>query len=102
MAHSRLSIIDFSKKLLNQCSLRGRLQSLIMVNFIAGGWEGSKRRVIFKSQSDTEVVLYSYVKWKEKCLLKFNGMFAFGIWDLDKESLFVARDGYIINLFITA
>ena len=34
---------------------------------------------------------------KKKCLLKFNGMFAFGIWDLDKESLFVARDRYGIK-----
>ena len=45
----------------------------------------------FKSQSDTEVVLKSYIKWGSKCLSKFNGMFAFAIWD-PRVKLFCARD----------
>ncbi len=46
----------------------------------------------FVSQSDTEVVLLSYIQWGEGCLEKFNGMFAFGIYDRQKRELFLARD----------
>lgn len=48
----------------------------------------------FRSRSDTEVVLYSYKEWGEKCLDKFNGHFAFAIWDKTKQELFLARDRY--------
>lgn len=46
----------------------------------------------FKGHSDTEVLLKSYIKWKEKCVEKFNGIFAFAIWDRKEEKLFIARD----------
>jgi asparagine synthase (glutamine-hydrolysing) len=46
----------------------------------------------FKTQSDTEVILYAYIAWKEKCLNKFNGMFSFAIYDNKKENIFIARD----------
>ncbi len=46
----------------------------------------------FKSKSDTEVILRSYEQWGEKCLEKFNGMFAFAIWDEKKKQIFIARD----------
>jgi asparagine synthase (glutamine-hydrolysing) len=51
----------------------------------------------FHSRTDTEVVLYSYVEWREKALLRFNGMFAFAIWDKEKQELFLARDRYGIK-----
>lgn len=46
----------------------------------------------FNSHSDTEVVLKAYVQWKEDCLLKFNGIYAFAIWSVKDKSLFIARD----------
>ncbi|EGC33780.1 hypothetical protein DICPUDRAFT_154093 [Dictyostelium purpureum] len=46
----------------------------------------------FKTRSDTEVVLLSYIEWGEECLSKFNGVFAFAIYDERKSSLFLARD----------
>ena len=46
----------------------------------------------FHGHSDTEVVLKSYIKWKDKCVEKFNGIFAFAIWDKREEKLFIARD----------
>lgn len=46
----------------------------------------------FNSQSDSEVVLYSYKQWGADCLQKFQGMFAFAIYDLQKNNLFIARD----------
>jgi asparagine synthase (glutamine-hydrolysing) len=46
----------------------------------------------FKSYSDTEVLLVSYVEWGGECLKRFNGIYAFGIWDKNKRTLFAARD----------
>ena len=48
--------------------------------------------VSFTGHSDTEVLLKAYIKWKEKCVEKFNGIFAFAIWDKKEEKLFIARD----------
>ena len=46
----------------------------------------------FQSHSDTEVLLTSYVAWQEKCVDHFNGIYAFSIWDEEKQRLFAARD----------
>lgn len=46
----------------------------------------------FRSNSDTEVIIYAYKKWKTDCLKYLNGMFAFVIYDMDKNLLFGARD----------
>lgn len=46
----------------------------------------------FNSYSDTEVLLTAYIEWKENCVKYFNGIYAFGIWDENNRSLFLARD----------
>lgn len=46
----------------------------------------------FHSYSDTEVLLVSYIEWGIDCVKKFNGIFAFGIWNEKEKSLFIARD----------
>lgn len=51
----------------------------------------------FYSRTDTEVVLKSYLEWDIACLNRFNGMFAFAIWDKRKNELFLARDRYGIK-----
>lgn len=51
-----------------------------------------KRGYTFSGHSDTEVLLTSYIEWKEECVKHFNGIFAFAIWDEEKQSLFIARD----------
>lgn len=48
--------------------------------------------ITFSGHSDTEVLLKAYIKWKEKCVEKLNGIFAFAIWDKMEERLFIARD----------
>ena len=51
----------------------------------------------FRSQTDTEVVLYALAHWGIKALLKFNGMFALALWDRKEKSLLIARDRYGIK-----
>jgi asparagine synthase (glutamine-hydrolysing) len=46
----------------------------------------------FKTQTDTEVILYAYEEWGTDCLNRFNGMWAFCIWDSKKKRIFCARD----------
>ena len=51
----------------------------------------------FHSRTDSEVVLQAYLHWGEQCVDRFNGMFAFAIWDNEQRSLFLARDRYGIK-----
>lgn len=46
----------------------------------------------FQGHSDTEVLLHAYIEWRESCLSRLNGIFAFGVWDETREELFMARD----------
>ena len=56
--------------------------------------ELQKKGYHFKNQSDTEVILAAYDCWKAACLLHFDGMFAFAIWDEQEQKLFCARDRF--------
>ncbi len=51
----------------------------------------------FHSKTDTEVVVNAYAQWGKACVEKFNGMFAFVIWDRKRQELFLARDRYGIK-----
>jgi asparagine synthase (glutamine-hydrolysing) len=53
----------------------------------------------FITNSDTEVILAAYSQWKENCLLRFNGDFAFALWDRNDGTLFCARDRIGIKPF---
>lgn len=46
----------------------------------------------FESHSDTEVVLKAYVCWKENCAEKLSGIFAFGVYEVNRKRLFICRD----------
>ena len=50
--------------------------------------------VWFRSQTDSEVVLYALAHWGTQALLKFNGMFALALWDRKEKTLLIARDRY--------
>ena len=51
----------------------------------------------FRSQTDSEVVLYALAHWGSNALSKFNGMFALSLWDRKEKSLLIARDRYGIK-----
>ena len=101
MGHRRLSIIDISEaghqpmsdaskniwisyngEIYNFKEIRSKLKKL-----------GHK----FKSETDTEVIIYAYIQWGIKCIKKFNGMFAFSLYDNYKKKFFLCRDRYGIK-----
>ncbi len=61
--------------------------------------EELKHKYKFKSGSDTEVILAAYQEWGEACLERFNGMFAFVIYDTNTKEVFGARDRFGIKPF---
>jgi len=58
-----------------------------------------KSDYIFKTKTDTEVILAAYLKWGEECLEKFNGDWAFAIYDSVEKKVFAGRDRYGIKPF---
>jgi asparagine synthase (glutamine-hydrolysing) len=99
--HRRLAIIDLSVEA-NQPMISSDQRYILtyngeIYNFKEIRNELQKKGYSFRSSSDSEVVLYSLVEWKEKALLKFNGMFAFSFWDKKEKTLLLARDRYGIK-----
>jgi len=96
LGHRRLSIIDLSP--LGHQPMQSEDENFVMVyNGEVYNFEEIKKELLqkgykFKSHSDSEVVLKSYIEWKEKCLDKFHGMFAIAIYDKKENKLFLARD----------
>lgn len=93
LGHTRLSIVDLSKKG-NQPMYSNDKRYIIVFNGEIYNFNElrSKLKYNFRTSTDTEVVLASYLKWGKECLNHFNGMFAFAIWDKIDKELFIARD----------
>ena len=99
--HRRLSIIDLSP--LGHQPMQSEDGNYIITyngevyNFQNIRMELEAKGHSFRSKTDSEVILKSYIEWGKECVHKFNGMFAFAVWDKLKHELFIARDRYGIK-----
>lgn len=95
LGHRRLSIIDLSS---GQQPLFNEDNSVTVVfngeiyNFQELAKDLKQRGHQFRTHSDTEVIVHGWEEWGEECVKYFNGMFAFVIWDRNRQTLFLARD----------
>ncbi len=98
LGHRRLAIIDLSDNAKQpMCTIDGRYTITYngeLYNYRELRNELIRRNYVFKSNSDTEVVLYSYAEWGPDALKGFNGIFAFAIWDSVCKNLLLACDRY--------
>ena len=95
LGHRRLSIIDLGGGAQPIGNEDGSLQIVFngeIYNFIELRRELVTAGHKFKTQSDTEVIVHAYEEWGRECVRRFNGMFAFALWDSHKRELFLARD----------
>ncbi len=101
LGHRRMSILDLSEKGKQPMSYaNGRYWIVFngeIFNFIELRRELINKGYGFDSDTDTEVILASWDYWGRDCLSKFNGMWAFAIWDSWGKSLFLARDRFAIS-----
>jgi len=95
LAHRRLSIIDVAT---GQQPLFNEDQSVCVVfngeiyNFQELVPELQALGHVFRTHSDTEVIVHAWEAWGEACVERFRGMFAFALWDRNRDTLFLARD----------
>ncbi|MGE4430170.1 MAG: XrtA/PEP-CTERM system amidotransferase [Sphingobium sp.] len=95
LGHRRLSIIDLSGGAQPMANADGSLIVTFngeIYNFAEIRAELEERGHRFRSHSDTEVILHAYRQWGEECVHRFNGMFAFALYDQGTQSLWLARD----------
>lgn len=96
LAHRRLAIIDLSPAGHQPMGdVRGTVQVVFngeIYNYKELREELQIAGEVFRSESDTEVILAAYRAWDTNCLSRLNGMFAFALYDLQKRRIFIARD----------
>lgn len=95
LGHRRLSIIDLEGGAQPVTNEDGTLQLIFngeIYNYIELREELLEQGHIFKTQSDTEVIVHAYEQWGLDCVKRFNGIFAFALWDGKRKRLFLARD----------
>lgn len=103
LGHRRLAIIDLSPKGHQPMTCDSNNFVLVyngeVYNYKELRLELESLGHAFVSETDSEVVLHAYMEWQEKAVSRFNGMFAFAIWDNYRKQLFIARDRYGIKPF---
>lgn len=103
LAHNRLSILDLTdcghQPMQDECTgnvicFNGEIYNYIELRTEING--------LFRTDTDTEVILKAYEKWGVDCAKHLKGMFAFAIWDEKNQMLFCARDRFGIKPFYYA
>lgn len=95
LGHTRLSIIDLAGGVQPMSSADGNLTVTFngeIFNYLELRQELIALGRTFASNSDTEVLLQAYAQWGEDCVTRFNGQWAFAVWDARHQKLFISRD----------
>ncbi|MDR0855547.1 MAG: asparagine synthase (glutamine-hydrolyzing) [Christensenellaceae bacterium] len=97
LLHRRLSVVDIENGKQPMTRTRGDETYTIVYNGELYNTNDVRSVLIslgycFKGHSDTEVLLAAYMEWKENCLSRLNGIFAFAVWEEHSQRLFCARD----------
>lgn len=98
LGHRRLQVIDAEGGAQPMvASDGGRVQAVVAYNGELYNAAGLRAELAglghrFRTGSDTEVVLRAYLQWREECPSRLDGMFAFAIWDHQRDELVLARD----------
>src|SRR5207244_6188060 len=101
LGHLRLAIIDLSDAGLQPMAGAGLqlLHNGEIYNYVELREELRAKGHRFRSKTDTEVVLAAYREWGERCVERFNGMWAFALWDEREQRLFCSRDRFGVKPF---
>ena len=95
LGHRRLSIIDIAtgqQPLYNEDGSVAVVYNGEIYNFQDLIPELTALGHVFRTRSDTEVIVHAWEAWGADCVKRFRGMFAFALWDRNRETLFLARD----------
>jgi asparagine synthase (glutamine-hydrolysing) len=95
LGHRRLSIIDLAggkQPLYNEDGSVAITFNGEIYNFLGLRDELERAGHRFQTRSDTECIVHAWEEWGERCVERLGGMFAFAIWDRNRETLFLARD----------
>ena len=95
LGHRRLAIVDLAtgdQPLFNEDGTICVVYNGEIYNFQPLMAELAALGHIFRTRCDTEVIVHAWEEWGAACLDRFNGMFAFALWDAAREVLFLARD----------
>jgi asparagine synthase (glutamine-hydrolysing) len=95
LGHRRLSIIDLAtgqQPLFNEDGSVAVVFNGEIYNYQELIPELTARGHRFHTRSDTEVIVHAWEEWGESCVERFRGMFAFALWDRNRQTLFLARD----------
>jgi len=95
LGHRRLSIIDLEggkQPLYNEDETVVVTYNGEIYNFQELADELQAKGHVFRTHCDTEVIVHAWEEWGTACLERFNGMFAFALWDRNSETLFLVRD----------
>jgi asparagine synthase (glutamine-hydrolysing) len=98
LGHRRLAILDPRDTAAQPMLSDDRRYAIVfngeIYNFLEIRDELRSKGHVFRSESDTEVVLHAYAEWGSACQARFNGMWAFAVWDDAERQLFLSRDRF--------
>lgn len=95
LGHRRLAIIDLltgDQPLFNEDKTLALVFNGEIYNYQELEKELTRHGHRFVTKSDTEVIVHAYEEWGVECVRRFNGMWAFALWDSRKQGLFISRD----------